>query len=334
MAPSKTHPARLVVLLGGLTLAPALPAAPPASARTVAGLEAEVRGSWTRLPLRAWVDRVTPLAGRPVVLDRRIDPDFPVTFSARGEPLRTVLDRVAASADAAVDELEATLRIVPRSEAGRVAAGDFLRQRELQALPPAVRRTLAAAAPWQWAAGARPRDLVAGLAAAAGLNVAGLDTIPHDHFPAADLPAISLAERFDLVLAHFDQRVAWDGQAGRIVPLAAAGPLPKRPSAKPPAPRGGERPRRAVKVRQTYTLRLEAPLDQALSAVASQLDLRLDLDTASLAASGIASGEIVRADLTDASRDELIAAIVRPLGLSWRIEDGRLSVFAPGRDTE
>jgi hypothetical protein len=342
MASSHLHPAPLVALLGGATLAGAALSAPPPAERIVAGLDAEVRGSWTGLPLRAWAERATALAGRPVILDRRIDPQTPVTFTARGEPLRTVLDRVAAAADAAVDELNATLRIAPPSVAGRAAAGDAMRRRELAALPPALRKRLTAAEPWQWPAGARPRDLVAGLATEAGLDVAGFDAIPHDHFPAADLPPVSLAERFDLVLAHFDYRVAWDGRpgqpAGRIVPLAAAAPALERSpggaDAARPAPRPGERPRRTVKVRDTYTLRLEAPLDQALATVAAQLGLAIDLDLASLVARGIAPGEIVRTEVADASRDELLTAIVEPLGLAWRIEDGRLSVFAPGSDAE
>jgi len=342
MAASLPLAARLVALLGGVTLGLATLAGPPTSERAVPGLDAEVHGSWTRLPLRAWVDRATALAGRPVILDRRIDPQILVTLTARGEPLRTVLDRVAATAGAAVEELAATLRIVPLSQAGRAAAGDAQRRRELATLTPALRRTLATTEPWQWPAAAEPRDLVAGLAVAAGLDVAGLDAIPHDHFPATDLPAVSLAERFDLVLAHFDRRVAWDGRpgqpAGRIVPLAAAGPAPERApdraDAGRPPPRPSDRPRRTVKVRDTYTLRLEAPLDQALAAVAAQLGLVVDLDAASLVARGIAPGEIVRAAVADASRDELLTAILQPLGLAWRIEAGRLNVFAPGSDAE
>jgi len=342
MASALPHPALLMTLLAGATLAGAVLAAPPPAERTVAGLDVEVSGSWTGLPLRAWAERATTLAGRPVILDRRIDPQIPVTFTARGEPLRTVLDRVAAAANAAVDELDATLRIAPPSVAGRAAAGAAQRRRELAALPPALRQRLAAAEPWQWPAGARPRDLVAGLAAAAGLDVAGLEAIPHDHFPAADLPAVSLAERFDLVLAHFDHRVAWDGRpgqpTGRIVPLAAASPaLERSPEGADPARRAarpGKRPHRTVTVRDSYTLRLEAPLDQALTAVATQLGLAVELDRASLVARGIAPGEIVRAEVADASRDELLTALVEPLGLAWRIEDGRLSVFAPGSDAE
>jgi hypothetical protein len=67
-----------------------------------------------------------------------------------------------------------------------------------------------------------------------------------------------------------------------------------------------------------------------LAAIARQLDLDLELDTASLTARGIAPGEIVRAEVVKASRDELFDAIVRPLGLEWNVAGRRLRVFATG----
>ena len=48
-------------------------------------LAAPVQASWVRLPLRDWADRVTALAGRPVIVDRRLDPNQLVTCTARGE---------------------------------------------------------------------------------------------------------------------------------------------------------------------------------------------------------------------------------------------------------
>jgi hypothetical protein len=62
--------------------------------------------------------------------------------------------------------------------------------------------------------------------------------------------------------------------------------------------------------------------------VAKSLGLALSLDEASLAARGIAPGEIVRVDARDLSRDELLDAIVAPLDLEWTIEDETLRVFA------
>ncbi len=303
------------------------------SSRAVAGLDAEAHASWTRVPLRAWAVSVSSLAGRPVILDRRIDPDVQVTLTARGEPLRDILARVAQEAGAAVDELDATIRIAPTSVAGKARRAEQDLRLRLTKAPAEARRTLASTRTWSWPPAARPRDLVAQLADEAGLAIEGLDTIPHDHFPAAEWPRLSLAERFDLVLAHFDRRVTWTTVAGKPVGRIVAIDAEIAPAAvehpKPPRGRPASEPVRTAKVRDEFTLRLEAPLDQALMAIARQLDLEVEVDRESLVARGIAFGEIARADVTKVSRDELFDAILKPLGLAWQLDGKRLRVFAP-----
>jgi hypothetical protein len=298
-----------------------------------APLDVPVSAVWTGLPLRAWAERASAAAGRPVIVDRRLDPDTTVTRTCREEPLGDLLAAVAGATGTAVEPLESWIRLAPVSCAGRAAAGERRRVAEIAALPAAARKPLAARHAWTWADGARPRDLVAGAATAAKIDVAGLELIPHDHLPGADLGPLALCERLDLVLAHYDLRVAWTlsraaTPVGRIVPLEAAvanvAPAaddriaPRRPPATP---------RPAVATR--FTLRLEAPLDEALQQLAPQLGLEPALDRASLAARGIQPGEIVRAAVADASRDQLLDAIVGPLGLRWRIEGRRLVVDAP-----
>ncbi len=320
----------LLVLVGSTAMA-----AQRSVERRTAGLDAAVHAIWTRVPLREWTTRVAMLAGKPVILDRRIDPDLPVTRTAAGESLRDLLHEIAGDADAAVDELAGTIRIVPATAAGKATRSDVDRQHRLAQLPPPLRIKLADKEPWRYAAGALPRDLVAAAIAEAGLEVAGLDTIPHDHFPAANIPPLSLAERLDLVLFHFDRRILWtaehDRAIGRIVPMDAdLMPVAATPHS-PARPNDSSSPRlpsRTVKVRDEFTLRLAAPLDQALEAIASQLDLEIEIDGPSLAAKGINPGEIVRVEVEKASRDELFDSILRPLGLQWKIGGKRLRVFA------
>lgn len=307
----------MVVLTGGgAHVAAAEPAVP----------DRPVRATWTGLPLAAWAERAGALAGRPVVLDRRIDPDRPVTLAADGVPLGAVLEQIAASVDAAVEPLASSIRLVPAEARGRLVAAERRRDAELAAVPADRRRRARGRAAWQWPAGSRPRDLVEAAARDGGITLAGLDAVPHDHLPAATLPSLSLAERLDFVLAHYDLRVAWDGTP-RVVPLE---PTPALAQAAP-APKGvtgrGRRP--AGPPVEVFTLRLEAPLDQALGAVAARLGLTLDLDRASLAARGVLPGEIVRATVTNGSREQLLDAIVGPPGLRWTIGDGTLRVFAP-----
>lgn len=327
---------RLAVSLaiGLCTLGMAAGFAADTSVRPTAGLDAEVHASWTRVPLRAWAERVSSIAGRPVILDRRINPDLPVTLTARGEPLREILARVAAEVGGAVDELESSVRLVPASLAGKARQADEDRRHRLAKASASVRRILTTDEPWAWPTAARPRDLVEALAKKGRLDVHGIDTIPHDHFPAADLPKLSLAERFDLVLAHFDRRVAWNTSgrpAGRIVAIDAEISPAALADAKKHSPRPTAQPSRTVKIRDEFTLKLEAPLDQALMAIASQLGLEVEVDRTSLVAHGIALGEIARADVTKVSRDELLDAILVPLGLAWQLDGKRLRVFAPNQ---
>jgi len=255
--------------------------------------------------------------------------------------VRELLAKVAADAGAAVEELATTVRIVPAAAAGQASRAERDRGVRLGSLPAAARSKAVARHAWRWPVAARPRELVSDAVAEAGLRIAGLETIPHDHFPAAELPPLPLADRLDLVLAHFDRRILWqpgqDGTAGRIVAIdeeitPAADRQPARRPARTRGDRGnGRRP--APQPKDSYSLRLEAPLDQALAAITQQLGLELVVDTASLTARGIAPAEIVRVEVKDATRADLFDAVIRPLGLEWTLADGTLRVFAPAPST-
>ncbi len=211
--PNRVMRVAVACMLGGLLInlgrSPAV-AAEAGAERTVAGLDATVHATWTRLPIRDWTARASALAGMPVILDRRIDPERTVTLTARGETLREVIGTVAASLGAAVAELESTVRIVPAASQTAVAGADRDRGLRVASLPPRARAPLTTRRPWTWPAGARPRDLVTAAVEEAGVTLAGNERIPHDHFPPAELPPLSRAERLDLVLAPFDRRVLWE----------------------------------------------------------------------------------------------------------------------------
>lgn len=292
-----------------------------------AGHDAAVRGSWTGVPLRRWVESVGRATGMPVVLDRRIDPDSPVTIHCQGEPLETVVARVASSAGAEVAALRSSLRIVPRDHAHACQLAERARDAAVSRMPAADRRRLTARDAWSWPDASRPRDLVAALAGDSRLGVSGIETIPHDLFPAASLPPLTVAERIDLVLAHFDRRVAWTAAGGRIVPIddvESTAPTPRRDTSRVrPRP-----PTDEVAADHSFSMRFEAPLEQVLAAVAARLGLALDLDRPGLRARGIDPAEIVRGDFTDVSRDRLLDGILRPRALAWRIDGTTLSISA------
>jgi len=347
-----------VVALAAVGSGPPATAGPPGTAGAGPTLAAPVHAVWRGVPLATWTHEATALAGVPVIRDRRLDPELDVDHEAGAATVADVLDAVAAAAGGRVVVLGSTVRLVPADGAGDLVAGERARRAEITRLPQPVQRLVGRREAWAWPAAARPRDLVAAAAAAAGIELEGLETIPHDHLPAASLPPLELGERLDLVLAHYDLRVAWDlrspagPSAGPSRATSAGGPpaglvraaiVPLPTGDTPPGAAGGRRApdgRQAAGQRELdrgvadgagtadprFTLRLEATLEQAVAALAERFGLVPAIDREALAARGILPGEIVRVDVRDAGRDDLFDAIVAPLGLGWRIEGRRLVV--------
>ena len=314
-------------------------------------LDTPVTATWSGIGLREWAGRVSETAGLPVLVDHRLDPDTTIRLECREEPLLDVLKRAAAVADGEVARLRSSVVIVPLGLATVVARAEQARESRVATLPTRQRSVLDSQMPWQWPAGARPRDLVAAAATKAGITLEGTAMVPHDHLPATSLADLTLAEGLDLLLTAYDLRVDWQvahaaagSPASRVptgqiiaidagLPPAAATaiagtPAAARPAAgKPPRRPSPDKPKPATD-KQTFSLQVAAPLEELLTVIAARLGLKLDLDHESLARCGIAPREIVRATVKDASRDELLAAILGPLSLRWTINDDTLRVFA------
>ena len=315
-----------------------------------ADLDTAVTATWSGIGLREWAGRVSETAGLPVLVDRRLDPDTTIRLECRDEPLLDVLDRVAAVANGEVATLRSSVVIVPLGLATVVARAEKARESRVAALPTRQRSVLDRQMPWQWPAGARPRDLVAAATTKAGITLEGTALVPHDHLPATSLADLTLAEGLDLLLTAYDLRVDWQASraaagspasrvpTGRIIaidtglPPAAATATTGTPTAAEPA--AGKPPRRPSPDRrkpatdkQTFSLQVAAPLEELLTVIATRLGLKLDLDRESLTRAGIAPREIVRATVKDATRDELLDAILSPLTLQWTINDDTLRVF-------
>jgi len=326
------------IAFAGIALAAVLAAPAAHGADALArGLAIPVTAAWKGLPLRAAADRLSEIGGVAIVVDRRIDPGSLVTLDAGGEELAAVLTRVAAAAGGEAVAYAGHVRLVPCGRGAALAAAEKLRAVELHRLPARFRTAALARRETSWPDGAVPHELVGAVAAEAGIVIAGLDALPHDHFPAARLPPLPLADRVDLLLAHFDRRVGWKprtpgGEGAAVFPVVAisaaddaatVGPPPARPSAGSAA--------RAGPTATTYTLTVAAPLEELLATLARRFALTLDLDRPGLARIGVAPGEIVRLEVRDASRDQLLDAILGPRGLAWRIEGDRLRISAAGR---
>ncbi|MEO1991753.1 MAG: hypothetical protein ABGW78_07465 [Pirellulales bacterium] len=287
-----------------------------------------VHATWVATPVCDVSQQIGRLAKIPVILDRRINPTTPISIEASGESSDVILAQVAKMCNAQIVYLRSSIRITPPQSAGRCVAAETLRNKELNRLASKQKQRLLHTEAWSWPSGSQPRNLLEALVQKNRLTIPNMNMVPHDHFPAADIPPIPLADRLDLLLAHFDLRVAWAPNASSEHPSGMIVALPKAPETAMAKPsRSTSRPQQP-QGRKVFTLRLEAPLEPSLVALTKQLGLTLELDRATLTARGISPQEIARADVTQVSREKLLDAILKPLGISWQIRDTTLRVWA------
>ena len=299
-----------------------------ASNVVLASRASPIHATWIATPVCEVSRQIGRLAQIPVILDRRINPNTPISIQASGESYDTILSQIATTLHAQVVYLKSSIRITSPQTAGRCVAAETLRNKELNQLAAKQKQCLLRTEPWSWLSGSQPRNLLEELVKKNGLTISNMSMVPHDHFPAAEIRAIPLADRLDLILAHFDLRVTWspdtkgEHPSGMIVPLPIATDTvmtkPRKSMPRPQQPQG----------RKVFTLRLEAPLEPSLVALAKQLGLTLEFDRDTLTARSISPQEIVRVDVTQVSREKLLDAILSPLGISWQIRGTTLRVWA------
>lgn len=294
------------------------------AARTSAASDAAVHATWRTTPVASIAERIGAITGVPVVIDRRIDPTRRIDLDGGGRPLEIVLGEFAEAAGGEVASLSRSFRIVPKGLARRVTDADAARPSRLAPLPSAARNSLDTESTCRWEAGTPPRELVERLAKEASIPIGPLDTIPLDHLPAGSLPPLPLADRLDLVLAHYDLRIEAGPRARRSLAIVPLGEVAGERHLERPAKQPAGKPKPVLIDR--YTLRAEAPLEELLQALAKKFGLVIKLDSQSLAVKGVAAGEIVRINLEDAPRNQVLDAITKPLGLSWKIDGTTLEV--------
>lgn len=324
-------PARLMWLLLAVASASVASAPVNASERSpealVDRLSMPMHGTWRRSTVADVAAQVAADGGVPVAIDRRIDFTRRIDLDGDARSLAAVLDELADKAGGAAVLHGACVRIAPPEAAARAFASADSRGRRLAVLPKTARHALAAEAPLTVEAGDRPRDVVERLLAEAMLEADGLELIHDDHLPAATFPSMPLVDRIDTVLAHYGLAIGSargkEGTARVAVAAADDGDVPPPPRLATLAPTtAGSRP---VPI-DRFTLRTDAALDELLTVLAKRFGLRLSLDLESLARKGVAAKEIVKLSVRDVSRDALLDAVTRPLGLEWTVDGDRLVV--------
>ena len=302
-------------------------------------LNRPVQATFQRIPLARLVSKLSIISDGIIILDHQIDPTQHITLACQVESLRTVLWRLADETETEIAVLESSVWITPFGKASQLEQADRKRQRALRQLPVTTQKQLSTQRPLQWQAGQQPASLIMDLLAqpaTTGLTITtdGLpEGIPHDHLAAQTIPPLTLPEQLDLIAMQYDQQLLWSrGSESPSTLVVTPAPLPpssgtkrRDPEQKPASTRP---PQNKMSGRERYTLRVAAPFEELLQAISQRLNLEPSIDTESFKARSINAQEIIRLEIKDADREQLLYAIVKPLGLTWSIANKTLYITA------
>ena len=176
---------------------------------------------WEQLTLGDAVERLKAVSGAAIVLDRRVDPDERINLSLRDASVDDVIARLSAVCSLGHIRIETLFYMGPREVAERLPTLAIERRREIFQLPADQRRGLVERRRIVWPRLSEPRGLIVRLVQEHGWRVEHSERIPHDLWPAGELPKLALTDQLTILLAGFDRtyRISPERQAIEIVPV-------------------------------------------------------------------------------------------------------------------
>lgn len=314
--------------------------------------------SWSATPLAEALGELSRSQRVAIRLDRRVDPEQPLSLTIEALALEAAVERIAHRRQLEVSWFGPLVYLGPRPAARRLRTLTALRADEAARLSADRRRAFSQEEPWRWDNLATPRDLCQWLADEAHLRLESVDALPHDLWAAADLPPLSWIDRLTLVTNEFDLTFQFTegGAAVRLLPIVEPVRIERRyPGGRQPeelaeryarlAPEA-EVQRSGGKVvvrgriedherltarpkpppsgkpgKEVYTMRVHnQPLSAVLDKLREQLGLELRIDQAALRQAGVSLDERVSFGTEEATLDELLTAVLKPAGLTYRGE--------------
>ncbi len=176
---------------------------------------------WNGPPLRSALANLSQAKQIAIVLDRRVDPDQTIEFSSGNVPLSQALKQLASRLKLGVSIFDGVVYLGPERVTNRLATVAAVSYDQTISATTDHRRTLTELKPLSSEDLATPRELLEQLGRDAGIEIAGLDKVPHDLWPALHFPAQNAASRAAVILAGFDLALGFDSQAktARIVAM-------------------------------------------------------------------------------------------------------------------
>lgn len=193
--------------------------------------------SWQERRLRSGLRQLSRSREVAILLDRRIDPEQPMTLGLSRLPLRDILRTIATECDAGVSIVGSTVYVGPVETAAKLRTIVELRSTEL-AVGVDTKRSfqLLRRETLHWQDLDRPSDIFAAVCRRADLQVAAsgdgvkaagkkVSLLPHDLWAAGSIPNATVPEKLTLILAQFDLCFQWQKGAGGVQLI----PVPRSP---------------------------------------------------------------------------------------------------------
>lgn len=199
-------------------------------------LKETVDVDWRDRTLRGGLVNLSQTYGVVTFLDRRIDPDRPITASIHDQPLDKWLELIAHAAQAEISLIGPVVYVGPPEAVKELATLAALRRQDATKRNVAAKARLLKAAAWQWNELAQPRELLRELGQQAEVKFENPELVPLDVWPKVQLPPLPWVDRATLLLFGFGLTYEFnsDGTAARLIPIPSSLVLEKRYN-----PRGG-----------------------------------------------------------------------------------------------
>jgi hypothetical protein len=172
-------------------------------------------------PLRRALENLSHSKKIAILIDRRVDPGQKIDISLTQTPLKDALQAVAEKNGLGISFVGPVAYFAHPQDVGRVRTLVALRQEEARRLPTEKDKKFLLPKPIAWEDYSAPRDLLEKLGKENGIQIAGLDQVPHDLWAAADLPPLGLVERLTLIAGQYDLtfNISADGDLISLRPI-------------------------------------------------------------------------------------------------------------------
>lgn len=168
------------------------------------------------LPLRDGIARLSQATRVAMWLDRRVDPSPELDLRLEEVPLAEALDVLAAEYGLGWHLFDSVVYFAPDESLDALRRAQSSQSRQLGRLSPGLRRQMLSRRAWEWGDLAEPRLLLAAIAEDSSLTIEGLERVPHDLWPAADLPPLRLADRILFVATQFDLEADYSARDAKV----------------------------------------------------------------------------------------------------------------------